>query len=80
MTWTARDLLGGLPDRLTHAPVVAVAAEGWQLESVCRFFTLRVEDAAVEVNGLGVRVGWPNVERLSPVAVCCLAFNPFTFE
>jgi len=50
-TWCAEDLLGSLPERLTHAQVIATFVEVWKLESVCRFFTLRVEDAALEVNG-----------------------------
>lgn len=49
--WAVESLYGHLPDRLTHPQVVAVAAEVWQMESVCRFFTLQVEDAARDVNG-----------------------------
>jgi len=46
----AEDLRGDLPEWLTHAQVIAVAAELWQLKSVCRFFTTRAEDAARLVN------------------------------
>lgn len=56
--WFAWSLYGDLPDRLTHAQVVATAAEVWQVEKVCRFFTLRVEDAAQYVAG-SVAVDYP---------------------
>lgn len=49
--WFAWSLYGEIPNRLAHAQVVAIAAEVWQLGNVCRFFTLGVEDAAVDVNG-----------------------------
>lgn len=49
--WFAWSLYGDLPDRLTHTQVVATAAEVWQVEKVCRFFTLGVEDAVQYVNG-----------------------------
>lgn len=56
--WFAWSLYGDLPDRLTHAQVVATAAEVWQVDQVCRFFTLRVEDAARDVAGT-VAVDYP---------------------
>lgn len=49
--WFAESLSVDLPDRLTHAQVLVIAAEVWQLENVCRFFTLGVEVAAREVYG-----------------------------
>jgi hypothetical protein len=42
---------GGLPVRITHRRVVQAAARLWRYESVCRFFTMAVEDAAKRVNG-----------------------------
>lgn len=66
----AVDLYGDLPDRLTHAQVVAVACEVWLLEQPCRFLLMQVEDAAKDVNGTvaadyPVRVGLAIVKRFS---------------
>lgn len=47
----ARDLFGGLPDRITHPGVIALAAEVWNYIAICEFFTGRVADAATDVNG-----------------------------
>ena len=48
----AEDVLGqDLPDRITHRQVIRVAMQVWAYASVCRFFTLAIEDAAVRVHG-----------------------------
>jgi len=39
------------PERITHPQVIAIAKNVWAYESVCRFFTMAIEDAAVRVNG-----------------------------
>ena len=48
----ARDVIGeDLPGQITHRQVIRVAMEVWRYASVCRFFTLAVEEAAVRVHG-----------------------------
>ncbi|MCL1837966.1 MAG: hypothetical protein FWG47_01435 [Propionibacteriaceae bacterium] len=40
-----------LPDTITHRQVILIAMDVWNYVSVCRFFTLAMEDAAVRVWG-----------------------------
>lgn len=63
-----------LPDRLTHAQVVDIAAEVWQVESLCRFFTLGLEDAARDVAGT-VAVDYPVRVALAIVKVFSNRWN-----
>lgn len=72
--WFAWSLYGDLPDRLTHAQVVAIAAEVWQVESLCRFFTLGVEDAACDLAG-SVAVDYPIRVALAIVKAFSDAWN-----
>lgn len=72
--WFAWSLYGDLPERLTHAQVVAIAAEVWQLGSVCRFFTLGVEDAARWVHGQTC-AGYPTRTGLAIVKAFSDAWN-----
>lgn len=68
--WFAQSLYGDLPERLTHAQVVDIAAEVWQMEDVCRFFTLGVEDAARGAAGaVAVAVDYPARVALAIVKV-----------
>lgn len=66
--WFAWSLYGDLPDLLTHAQVVDIAAEVWQVEDACGFFTLGVEDAARDVAGT-VAVDYPLRVALAIVKV-----------
>ena len=72
--WATESLYGLLPDRLTHPQVVAVAAEVWALAEVCRFFTLQVEDAALDVNG-SVETDYPLPVGLAIVKAFSDAWN-----
>jgi len=38
-------------NRMTHKQVILTAMDVWAYSSVCRFFTMAIEDAAVRVNG-----------------------------
>ena len=53
ITDSAEDLLDEcpLPDRITHRQVIRIAMDVWNYVSVCRFFTLAIEEAAIRVNG-----------------------------
>ena len=52
VTEFARDVLGlHLPKWVTHRQVILIAMQVWNYISVCRFFTMAIEDAAVRVNG-----------------------------
>lgn len=44
-------LYGHLPDHITHRGIIAVAAHVWSYVLVCEFFTGRIRDAAIDVNG-----------------------------
>jgi len=51
ITTSAKNVLGGLPEHITHQQVVAIAQDVWAYESICRFFTMAIEQAAIRICG-----------------------------
>jgi hypothetical protein len=48
----AWDLFGDdLPERITHREVIRITMDVWNYASVCRFFTMAMEDSARRVHG-----------------------------